>query len=253
VQQRCETRASGLLKRMMTFATSDESTKDQLRAGPRTLRRGQLTATALTSLLCILASSCALFPMVPWPELGEYALGMTYEEALAATGDFTGGRKPRWPEWPPTSMPVHPPCGTRNMRLLFTGQCVSAIEVTYTGACEDGLAQVAARKYGAPLSRVHGEHLWSDGVRDVTLLTRPDDEPFCKPLCTPTCVLTYRLTRLAFASGSASATHGIAACRAMEGRHRVRWRVDPLHTIQRYALDELGYLLRVDSRPSIEP
>lgn len=190
-----------------------------------------------------------MFPMVKWPELGDYALGMTYQEALFVTGDFTGEEKPPWPSWPPSSVSVHPPTGARDMRLVFTGQCLSAIEVTYTGACEDGMVNVVSRKYGAPLSSTHGTYLWSDGVRDVLLATRRADEPDCEPICTNRCDLTYRSARVGLLTGPAAAPHGLAACRVMDRRARVRWNVDPLHEIQRYSLDAMGYLLRVDSRP----
>jgi len=209
----------------------------------------ELPAAALACFLSALISSCAIFPMVKWPELGDYALGMTYEEALVVTGDFTGTKKPPWPSWPPSSISVRPPAGARDMRLVFTGQCLSAIEVSYTGACEDGLVNVASRKYGAPLSSPHGRYLWSDGVRDVMLGTRPADEPDCKPMCTNTCELTYRSARVGLVAGPAAATHGLAACRVMDRRARVRWNVDTLHTIQRNTIDAMGYLLRVDSRP----
>ena len=38
----------------------------------------KLVGIVLTTALCIWTSACALFPTVPSPELGEYALGMTY-------------------------------------------------------------------------------------------------------------------------------------------------------------------------------
>jgi hypothetical protein len=164
---------------------------------------------------------------------------MTYMEALAVTGDFTGGKTPPWPPWPPTVVSVEPPPGTLAMRLAFVGQCVSAIEATYLDACEGGITRAAEHRYGPPQSREHGKHLWSDGTREVILVTRRDEFG-------PTCALTYRLADVALASGQASATHGLAACRAMRRRHFVRWRQDPLHIFQRHALDELGYLLRAD-------
>ena len=71
---------------------------------------GRLAAACAAALLAILAGSCALYPMVPSPEVGKYALGMTYAEALGVNGDFTGGSKPPWPAWPPwPARTRHPP------------------------------------------------------------------------------------------------------------------------------------------------
>lgn len=209
-------------------------------------RGRRLRAALLASLLSFGASSCVLFPMVPWPEVGRYALGMTYREALAVTDDFSGGKVPPWSPWPPTAMRVAPPAGARDMRLVFTGQCVSAIEVRYRGTCESRMLSAAMRSYGPPALGVHGEHRWTDGVREVTMTSLPDDSPSCAPICMDTCAVTYSYARLSRSGGTATSTHGTAACRKMERRHHARFRVDPLHTFQRHALDEIGYLLVAD-------
>ena len=142
-------------------------------------------------------------------------------------------------------MRVAPPPGTQDMRLVFTGECVTAIEVRYPGICEEDLVAHAGRAYGPPTSHAHGKHVWTDGVREVILATQLDlEEPFCKPICAHTCALTYRLARTGLGSGPASSSHGLAACRAMGRRHEVRWRPDLLHTFKRHGLDGLGYLLR---------
>lgn len=214
---------------------------------------GRLAAACAAGLLAILAASCALFPMVPSPELGHYALGMTYAEALGVTGDFTGGRKPPWPAWPPTAMRVKPPEGADDMHLVFAGECVAAIEVGYHGACEDRLLEFAAHRYGPVTPNAHGEYLWTDGARDVALMTRHDGRPACEPTCVTSCTLTYRLSHVGQIGGPANTAHGRSACRAMDRRARVRWRDDSLHTVQRHALDELGYLVGAGTRPMLAP
>jgi len=210
-----------------------------------TRRSRHLAAAGLVCLFCALTSSCALSPAVPWPEVGEYSLGMTYDEVLFVTGNFAGERKP---PWPPESVSVQPPPGARSMRLTFTGQCVSAIEVTYTGACENSLTDAAMLRYGAPLSTPDGTYLWSDDERDVTLVTRHNSRPSCQPICTPTCVMTYRTARAIGAAGPTLATRGLGACRTRYPHQQPRWHIDPVHAFQRNALDALGYLQRADPR-----
>lgn len=202
--------------------------------------KNMILAAALTYSM----TSCYLW--VPSQEFGDYALGMTYEEVLAVNGEFTAGAKPPWPPWPPTAMAVLPPPGVKNMRLVFTGECLTAIEATYLGACQDGLTQRLARRYGAPTSVTDAEYAWSDGVRDVVVSTEPGNQPYCRPACVPTCALRYTFSRVALPTGLGSTAQGVATCRGMARRAETRFRVDPLHTVQRYALDELGYLLQAD-------
>lgn len=207
----------------------------------------RLAGAFLVGCLAAGANSCVLYPYVPWPEVGSYALGMTYFEALAVTEDFSGGRRPPWPEWPPTAMPVEPPKGAQDMRLVFSGHCVSAIEVRYRGACEDRLLPAATRAYGPPRKTAHDQLWWTDGTREVALATvRQEKSTSCEPICMDSCLLSYRFARIGQMSGPAVGANGTAACRATSRRHQARFRIDPLHTFQRHALDEIGYLLRAD-------
>lgn len=213
--------------------------------GRKRARRHTLKNTILAVAVSLGATACCL-RVPPSQEFGHYALGMTYAEVLAVNRDLSTGSKPPWPLWPPTAVAVLPPPGVKNMRLVFTGECLTAIEAIYFGSCEDGLTQRLARRYGPPISVTDEAHAWSDGVRDVVVTTQNGHRPDCKLTCVPTCALRYSFSRVALPTGLGSTVQGVATCRAMSRRVETRFRVDPLHTFQRHALDELGYLLKAD-------
>lgn len=212
--------------------------------------RLMLTTTVVLSLLC---ASCALFPKAPAPEVGNYALGMTYREALAVGENFGGSEQPPAAGWGPTAVRVEPPSGAEDMRLVFVGNCVTAIETTYNGACEDRLVEFATHHYGPVSPDAHGAHVWTDGVREVVMVTRRDGRPACEPTCVTSCAVTYRLAMSGQLGGPANATQGRGTCRAMHRRARTRWRDDSLHTLQRHALDELGFLVGAGTEPMLAP
>jgi hypothetical protein len=200
----------------------------------------RLGTLLLAALLACAGAGCPKPP--PPAQYSYYALGMTYADALAVSGHHAGRVKPPWPTWPPTSLQVPPPSGVQSMRLLFTGACVSSIEATYEGRCEDGIADRLIIRYGPPVGVRRGEHLWTDGIRDVVLATQPDPMPNCGTACADTCTLRYSYARRGLSMGGASTTHGLAACRSMGRRADTRFAPDPWFTTERRLLDILGYL-----------
>jgi hypothetical protein len=133
--------------------------------------------------------------------------------------------------------------------VVLVGDCVSAIEAAYPGSCEDDLARRLAIHYGPP-DIVHGEYFWTDGAREVTLATKSAEVTSGRLGGAPTCALRYAFARTALASGQRSTTHGLAACRAMAGRARTRFRPDPMHAFQRRVLDGLNLLIE---KPGASP
>jgi hypothetical protein len=205
------------------------------------------------TLLVMFAGSCALFPKAPPPEVGDYALGMTYREARSVGGDFKSGHRPPGAAWGPTAVRVKPPEGAEDMRLVFVGECITTIETIYPGACEDRLIEFASHSYGPVSPDAHGAHAWTDGVREVVMVTRHDGRAACEPTCVTSCAVTYRLAPSGQLGGPANATEGRGACRAMGRRARTRWRDDSLHTIQRHILDETGFLVGAGTEPMKAP
>ncbi len=204
------------------------------------------TATISIALAGSVLAACT--PAVhhpPAPEFGVYALGMTLTEALDAAGTGADDRS-SWPDWPPTSVSVPPSPGSERMRLLLAGDCVAAIEALYPDACEDGLTQRLAQRYGAPPELSEGTSRWNDGTREVTLETQPRDGSACGPGCRPTCTMRYRLAEHGLALGTPSTSQGIAACRAYAGRHRTRFAPGVLHGLQRHTLDALAAILHTN-------
>jgi len=146
-------------------------------------------------------------------------------------------------------MAVPAPPGVEQMRVVLTGDCVSAIEAAYPGSCEDDLARRLAIHYGPP-DIVHGEYIWTDGTHEVTLATK-SAEAFPGSLGgAPTCALRYAFARTALPTGQRSTTDGLAACHAMAGRHQIRFRPDPMHAFQRRVLDGLNLLIE---KPGASP
>jgi len=206
------------------------------RSRPRAVRR----AAVALALSCS-ALSCALWN--PPPEAGSYGLGlgMTYRDVLALRGE-PDATIPPWPPWPPTALTVPAPAGVEQMRVVLVGDCVSAIEAAYPGSCEDDLARRLAIHYGPP-DIVHGEYVWTDGAREVTLATKEAEVATGRLGGAPTCALRYAFARTTLATGQRSTTHGLAACRAMAGRARTRFRPDPMHAFQHRVLDGLNLLI----------
>lgn len=203
-------------------------------------------ATAVVLALSCGALSCALWNPPPEPvDYGPGAtlgLGMTYRDVLALRGEPAETRMPPWPPWPPTAMTVPAPPGVEQMRVVLIGDCVAAIEAAYPGSCEDDLARRLAIHYGPP-DIVHGEYVWTDGAREVSLVTKASETSPGSLGGAPTCALRYAFARSALPTGQRSTTHGLAACRAMAGRHRTRFRPDPMHAFQRRVLDGLNLLI----------
>lgn len=221
------------------MSTTSELTRTRPRSRARAAGRAAVALALSWSAL-----SCAVWNPPP-PERdygGGLGLGMTYRDVLALRGEPAGNGIPPWPPWPPTAMTVPAPPGVEQMRVVLVGDCVSAIEAAYPGACEDDLARRLAIHYGPP-DMVDGEYRWSDGAREVTLATKSAQLSSGALGGAPTCALRYAFVRTALATGQRSTSHGLAACEAMAGRHQVRFRPDPMHAFQRRVLDGLNLLI----------